>query len=124
MPSTPSRGKKSGPTIPKCLASGVVVDAVMSSIAALLCTKERSTSAVSDGRLISLDATTGEKVWEVDTITDRDRYYTVTGAPRVANGKVFIGNGGAEFGVRGMSPPMMQTPVRKCGAFYCPGGSV
>ena len=49
MPSTPSRGKKSGPTIPKCLASGVVVDAVMSSIAALLCTKERSTSAVSTG---------------------------------------------------------------------------
>ena len=54
-----------------------------------------------DGRLISLDATTGEKVWEVDTIIDRDRFYTVTGAPRVANGKVFIGNGGAEFGVRG-----------------------
>ena len=54
-----------------------------------------------DGRLISLDAATGKKVWEVDTIIDRDRFYTVTGAPRVANGKVFIGNGGAEFGVRG-----------------------
>ena len=54
-----------------------------------------------DGRLISLNAQTGEKVWEVDTIIDRDRFYTVTGAPRVANDKVFIGNGGAEFGVRG-----------------------
>ena len=54
-----------------------------------------------DGRLIALNAATGEKVWEVDTITDRDRFYTITGAPRVANGKVFIGNGGAEYGVRG-----------------------
>jgi quinohemoprotein ethanol dehydrogenase len=54
-----------------------------------------------DGRLISLDAATGKKVWEVDTIEDRDRFYTITGAPRVAKGKVFIGNGGAEFGVRG-----------------------
>ena len=54
-----------------------------------------------DGRLIALDAATGEEVWEVDTIIDRTRFYTVTGAPRVANGKVFIGNGGAEFGVRG-----------------------
>jgi len=54
-----------------------------------------------DGRLIALDAATGKEVWEVDTIVDRTRFYTVTGAPRVANGKVFIGNGGAEFGVRG-----------------------
>ena len=27
--------------------------------------------------------------------------YTITGAPRIANGKVLIGNGGAEYGVRG-----------------------
>jgi len=54
-----------------------------------------------DGRLIALDADSGEMIWEVDTIIDRDRFYTITGAPRVANDKVFIGNGGAEFGVRG-----------------------
>jgi PQQ-dependent dehydrogenase (methanol/ethanol family) len=54
-----------------------------------------------DGRLVSLDAATGSVVWEVDTLIDRTRFYTITGAPRVANGKVFIGNGGAEFGVRG-----------------------
>jgi quinohemoprotein ethanol dehydrogenase len=54
-----------------------------------------------DGRLIALDAATGTKVWEVDTIIDRDRFYTITGAPRAARGKIFIGNGGAEFGVRG-----------------------
>jgi quinohemoprotein ethanol dehydrogenase len=54
-----------------------------------------------DGRLIALDATTGSQVWEVDTLLDRNSDYTITGAPRVANGKVFIGNGGAEYGVRG-----------------------
>jgi quinohemoprotein ethanol dehydrogenase len=54
-----------------------------------------------DGRLIALDAATGNPVWEVDTIIDRARDYTITGAPRVANGKVYIGNGGAEYGVRG-----------------------
>ena len=54
-----------------------------------------------DGRLFSLNAETGEKIWEVDTIVDRSRAYTITGAPRAAKGKVFIGNGGAEYGVRG-----------------------
>ena len=54
-----------------------------------------------DGRLIALDAGSGTKVWEVDTIIDHERHYSITGAPRVARGKVFIGNGGAEFGVRG-----------------------
>jgi len=54
-----------------------------------------------DGRLFALDAATGNVVWEKDTIIDRKFSYTVTGAPRVYKGKVIIGNGGAEFGVRG-----------------------
>jgi quinohemoprotein ethanol dehydrogenase len=54
-----------------------------------------------DGRLIALDAVTGKKIWEKDTITDHSHSYTITGAPRVFNGKVLIGNGGAEYGVRG-----------------------
>ncbi|HEY0648958.1 PQQ-dependent dehydrogenase, methanol/ethanol family [Phenylobacterium sp.] len=53
-----------------------------------------------DGRLIALDAATGEKVWEVQT-TDTSRPYTITGAPRVIKDKVLIGNGGGEYGVRG-----------------------
>ena len=53
-----------------------------------------------DGRLIALDATTGRELWDVNTI-DRTKPYTITGAPRVVKGKVLIGNGGAEFGVRG-----------------------
>ena len=54
-----------------------------------------------DGRLIALDAATGKPVWEKDTIIDHSHSYTITGAPRVAKGKVIIGNGGAEYGVRG-----------------------
>ena len=54
-----------------------------------------------DGRLFALDAATGQKLWERDTIIDRSRAYTITGAPRVFAGKVMIGNGGAEYGVRG-----------------------
>jgi len=53
-----------------------------------------------DGRLIALDAASGKKVWEEQT-TDPSKRYTITGAPRVIKGKVMIGNGGAEMGVRG-----------------------
>jgi PQQ-dependent dehydrogenase (methanol/ethanol family) len=63
--------------------------------------KGRVYVAAYDGRLIALDAATGTKAWEVDTIIDRKFSYTVTGAPRVFKGKVIIGNGGAEYGVRG-----------------------
>jgi len=53
-----------------------------------------------DGRLIALNAETGELEWEVQT-TDRNERYSITGAPRVYGDKVVIGNGGAEYGVRG-----------------------
>ncbi|HEX7698613.1 MAG TPA: PQQ-dependent dehydrogenase, methanol/ethanol family [Candidatus Acidoferrum sp.] len=53
-----------------------------------------------DGRLIALDTATGKPVWETLTIDPKMRY-AITGAPRVVKGKVIIGNGGAEMGVRG-----------------------
>ena len=53
-----------------------------------------------DGRLVAIDVGTGQKVWETLTI-DKKWPYTITGAPRVVKGKVIIGNGGAEYGVRG-----------------------
>jgi PQQ-dependent dehydrogenase (methanol/ethanol family) len=53
-----------------------------------------------DGRLASVGAETGELVWETQT-TPEGQAYSITGAPRIADGKVLIGNGGAEFGVRG-----------------------
>ncbi|MDZ4371355.1 MAG: PQQ-dependent dehydrogenase, methanol/ethanol family [Phenylobacterium sp.] len=53
-----------------------------------------------DGRLVALDARTGAVDWTVQT-TDKAKPYTITGAPRIVDGKVLIGNGGAEYGVRG-----------------------
>jgi quinohemoprotein ethanol dehydrogenase len=53
-----------------------------------------------DGRLIALDAKTGAVVWSEQT-TDTSLPYTITGVPRIVKGKVIIGNGGAEYRVRG-----------------------
>jgi len=57
-------------------------------------------SATLDGYLIALEAATGKELWRTLTI-DHRQPYTITGAPRVVKGKVIIGNGGAEYGVRG-----------------------
>lgn len=55
-----------------------------------------------DGRLVALDADTGEPVWSQQTTPYGIYEYNITGAPRVFGGKVVIGNGGAEYhGVRG-----------------------
>jgi quinohemoprotein ethanol dehydrogenase len=54
-----------------------------------------------DGILYSLDARDGHVIWKADTIIDRARGYTVTGAPQVAGNVVVIGNGGAELDARG-----------------------
>ena len=62
--------------------------------------KGRVYSATLDGRLVALNAKTGKPDWIVQT-TPKGLPYTITGAPRVAHGKVFIGNGGSEYGVRG-----------------------
>ena len=75
-----------------------------------------------DGRLLALDAATGALVWEKDTIIDRSRYYTITGAPRVFKGKVIIGNGGAEYGVRGyITAYDAETGAQKWRWFTVPG---
>ena len=53
-----------------------------------------------DSRLVALDRDTGKVVWEVQTI-GKNEDYSITGAPRIANGKVIIGNAGGEYAVRG-----------------------
>ena len=79
---------------------GVATHVAMRSIAASLSGRTPCTSQRWMGRLLALDARTGAKRWEVNTI-DRTKPYTITGAPRVVKGKVLIGNGGGEYGVRG-----------------------
>ena len=53
-----------------------------------------------DGRLIALEKTSGKVLWDTLTV-DPEKPYTITGAPRVVHDTVVIGNGGAEYGVRG-----------------------
>ena len=48
-----------------------------------------------DGRLIALDAATGQPVWSVMTV-GKDDYRFISGPPRVFDGKVIIGHGGAD----------------------------
>jgi len=57
--------------------------------------------AAFDGQLYALDARDGKPLWQVDTIVDHQRGYSVTGAPQVAGQVVVIGNGGSEFDARG-----------------------
>ncbi len=60
-----------------------------------------------DGRLVAIDARNGRQVWSTDVIPaslglgEMANHYSITMAPRVAKGKVFIGASGGEFGVRG-----------------------
>ncbi len=70
-----------------------------------------------DGRLVALDARTGKPVWDVNTI-DRTKPYTITGAPRIVKGKVIIGNGGAELGVRGYITAYDADTGRQLWRFY------
>jgi alcohol dehydrogenase (cytochrome c)/quinohemoprotein ethanol dehydrogenase len=56
--------------------------------------------AALDGRLIALDGATGKPVW-AKTIVPDQKSYAITGAPRIAKGKVIIGNAGAEYRARG-----------------------
>ena len=63
--------------------------------------KGKVIAGVQDGRLFALDAQSGKLLWETLTTQPGDNRY-ITGAPRVFNGKVIIGHGGADFGhVRG-----------------------
>ena len=75
-----------------------------------------------DGRLIALDAATGETVWSVVTV-DQSLPYTITGAPRVFKNKVVIGNSGAEFGVRGYVTAYDVDTGSKAWRFYTVPGN-
>ncbi len=74
-------------------------------------------SAALDGRLFALDAKTGQMLWSVET-TDPKGGQTVTGAPRVFNDKVIIGQGGADFGMRGYVSAYDQATGKQVWRFY------
>lgn len=75
-----------------------------------------------DGRLIALDRASGKEAWAVQT-TDPTKRYTITGAPRVIAGKVIIGNGGGEMGVRGYVSAYDAVDGRMLWRFYTVPGN-
>jgi len=79
-------------------------------------------SASQDGRLFALDAVTGKQAWVVET-TDPKGTMTISGAPRVFNGKVIIGQGGADFGNRGYVAAYDQATGRQVWKFFVVPGS-
>lgn len=89
---------KYDPKVPRNYAAKACCDAVNRGVAVW---EGRVFVGTLDGFLVALDAATGKVVWKVDTLISRSRSYTITGAPRIARGRIVIGNGGAEFGVRG-----------------------
>lgn len=54
-------------------------------------------TATIDGRLIAIDAASGEEIWSTMTVDPRKALF-ITGAPKAMNGKIVIGNGGTEWG--------------------------
>ncbi len=102
MPSTPAPASGSGPSIPKVdREKGYrgCCDVVNRGVALY---KGKVFVGAYDGRLIALDAADRQGgLGEGHHHRPQERSYTITGAPRVFNGKVIIGNGGAEYGVRG-----------------------
>lgn len=76
-----------------------------------------------DGRLISIDAKTGEENWSVDTIEEKDSRKVITGAPRVFDGKVIVGNSGADFGTRGYVTTYDASTGKQLWRFYTVPGN-
>jgi quinohemoprotein ethanol dehydrogenase len=76
-----------------------------------------------DGRLIAIDAATGKPVWSAMTVDKDDGRY-ITGAPRVFDGKVIIGHGGADVAaIRGYVTTYDCETGRQLWRFYVVPGN-
>ena len=56
--------------------------------------------ATLDGQVVALDTADGHPAWTVQVV-DNKKGYSITMAPVIADGTVFIGTSGAEYGIRG-----------------------
>jgi quinohemoprotein ethanol dehydrogenase len=70
-----------------------------------------------DGRLFALDALTGKPVWETRVAYPQD-FYTVTMAPRIANGKVIVGASGGDRTTRGFFDAYDAATGHRAWRFY------
>ncbi|MXO61218.1 PQQ-dependent dehydrogenase, methanol/ethanol family [Altererythrobacter salegens] len=85
------------PEVPRSTLAVACCDAVNRGVALY---GDKVYVATLDGDLVALNQSDGSVAWRKQVVPDKDNY-TITGAPRVAHGKVFIGSGGAEYKARG-----------------------
>ena len=107
-----------GPTIPRSRTSGRAGPVAVLRRAASPPGRARSIIGALDGRLIAIDARTGKEVWAAQTFEPNKDPYSITGAPRVYDGKVVIGNGGADYGSRGFVSAWDAETGKKLWKFY------
>ena len=79
-------------------------------------------AAALDGRLFALDAKSGKELWVAESIPP-GMLNISTGAPRVMNGIVIIGNGGADFGSRGFVTAFDANTGKQLWRFFITPGS-
>jgi alcohol dehydrogenase (cytochrome c)/quinohemoprotein ethanol dehydrogenase len=70
-----------------------------------------------DGRLVALDQKTGKVVWDKLTIPEGSPM-AITGAPRIAKGRVLIGSAGSEYFSRGYLAAFDPETGRELWRFY------
>jgi quinohemoprotein ethanol dehydrogenase len=75
-----------------------------------------------DGRLEALDASTGKVLWE-SRVAYPQEYFSITMAPRVANGKVLIGVSGGDHPIRGFFDAYDATTGHRAWRFYTVPGN-
>src|SRR6516225_5956240 len=102
------------PKVPGTAAVRACCDVVNRGLAAW---GERLFLGTLDGRLIALDRKTGKALWSKPT-ADASWPAGITGAPRVIDGRVIVGNIGAEMGVRGYVAAFDSTDGRQLWRFY------
>ena len=104
------------PKVPEATARNGCCDIVTRGLAAW---KGKIYVGALDGRLFALDAKTGKPVWSVNTFDDGQKaLLTITGAPRVFDGKVVIGNAGGESAGRGYITAYDAETGKKDWRFY------
>jgi len=85
------------PEVPRATLAAACCDAVNRGVALY---GDKVYVATLNGYLVALNQADGSVAWSTEVVPDHDNY-TITGAPRIAKGKVLIGSGGAEFKARG-----------------------
>jgi alcohol dehydrogenase (cytochrome c) len=73
-----------------------------------------------DANVVAVDAATGAQVWKVK-LGDINRGETMTMAPLVARGKVYVGISGGEYGVRGWLQALEENTGRTVWKAYSTG---